>query len=37
MIEQLEERRAKYGLSYVVVGVHEADKFAPIVRQLAGT
>jgi probable F420-dependent oxidoreductase len=37
MIEQVEERRATFGLSYVVVGVQDAETFAPVVQRLAGT
>jgi probable F420-dependent oxidoreductase len=36
MVEQLEERRATFGLSYLVVGAHDAESFAPVVRQLSG-
>jgi probable F420-dependent oxidoreductase len=37
MIEQLEERRSTFGLSYIVVGVQDADALAPVVQRLAGT
>jgi probable F420-dependent oxidoreductase len=37
MIEQVQERRATFGLSYVVVGAQDADTFAPVVQHLAGT
>jgi hypothetical protein len=36
MIEQLEERRAAFGLTYVVVGAYDADALAPIVQRLTG-
>jgi alkanesulfonate monooxygenase SsuD/methylene tetrahydromethanopterin reductase-like flavin-dependent oxidoreductase (luciferase family) len=34
MIEQLEERRASFGLTYVVIGAYDADTLAPIVQHL---
>jgi probable F420-dependent oxidoreductase len=37
MIEQLQERRSTFGLSYVVVGAQDMDTFAPVVHGLAGT
>jgi probable F420-dependent oxidoreductase len=37
MIEQVQERRATFGLSYVVVGVQDAEAFAPVVQHLTGT
>lgn len=37
MIEQLRERRARLGLSYVAVMVTSAASFEPVVRRLAGT
>ena len=36
MIEQLEERRAAFGLTYVVVGAYDADTLAPIVQRVTG-
>ena len=36
MAEQLEERRARFGLSYVVVDLDVLDAFAPVVERLAG-
>jgi probable F420-dependent oxidoreductase len=36
MAEQLEERRAAFGLSYVVVNAEVMDAFAPVVERLAG-
>ena len=35
--DQLIERRARFGFSYVIVGADEIDDFAPVVAQLAGT
>ena len=37
VIEQLHERRERWGLSYVVFGDENIDEFAPIVAKLAGT
>jgi probable F420-dependent oxidoreductase len=37
IIEQLHQRRERWGLSYVVVGLENVDEFAPIVAKLAGT
>jgi probable F420-dependent oxidoreductase len=37
IIEQLERRRERWGLSYVVVGDDNVDEFAPIVAKLAGS
>ncbi len=37
MIEQLQERRARLGLSYVVSGAQTADWLVPVVQRLAGT
>jgi probable F420-dependent oxidoreductase len=37
MIEQIEERRSTFGLSYITIGVQDADNFAPVVQRLAGT
>ena len=34
--EMLEERRARYGISYVTVGRAAAESFAPVVARLAG-
>jgi alkanesulfonate monooxygenase SsuD/methylene tetrahydromethanopterin reductase-like flavin-dependent oxidoreductase (luciferase family) len=36
MIEQLEERRATFGLTYVVLGAYDADAFAPIMQRVSG-
>jgi alkanesulfonate monooxygenase SsuD/methylene tetrahydromethanopterin reductase-like flavin-dependent oxidoreductase (luciferase family) len=36
MADQLEERRASFGLSYVVVNAEVMDTFAPVVERLAG-
>jgi hypothetical protein len=35
--EQLVERRASYGISYVTVGRSVMEAFAPVVERLAGT
>jgi len=37
VIEQLHERRERWGLSYVVIGDENVDEFAPVVAKLAGT
>jgi probable F420-dependent oxidoreductase len=37
IVEQLERRRERWGLSYVVVGAENVDEFAPIVAKLAGS
>ena len=37
MIDQLQERRAALGLSYIVVNAQALDWFAPVVQRLAGT
>jgi probable F420-dependent oxidoreductase len=37
MIEQLQERRAALGLSYIVLSAQSAVWFAPVVAKLAGT
>ena len=37
IIEQLQQRRERWGLSYVVVGDDNVDEFAPIVAKLTGT
>ncbi len=37
MIELLEQRRARWQMSYHVVGSDVIDSFAPIVAELAGT
>jgi hypothetical protein len=34
MIDQLEERRATFGLTYVVLGAYDAETVAPIVRRV---
>jgi probable F420-dependent oxidoreductase len=36
MAEQLEERRATFGLSYVAVGSYATDAFAPVVERMSG-
>ncbi len=37
MVEDLRERRERYGFSYVIVGAEVVDEFAPVVAELAGT
>lgn len=37
VIEQLQRRRERWGVSYVVVGDENVDEFAPVVAKLAGT
>ncbi len=37
VIEQLQQRRERWGLSYVVVGDENVDEFAPVVAKLAGS
>lgn len=37
MVEQLRERRERYGLSYIVVTEPNIDRLAPVVARLAGT
>ncbi len=37
IVEQLQQRRERWGLSYVVVGDENVDEFAPVVAKLAGT
>ena len=34
--EDLQERRDRFGFSYVIVGPDEIDSFAPVVAELAG-
>src|SRR5579859_6257622 len=36
MIEQLQERRATFGLSYIVIGAQDAVSFGSVVQRLAG-
>jgi probable F420-dependent oxidoreductase len=36
MVEQLEERRATFGLTYVVIGAYDALAFAPVVQRMTG-
>ncbi len=36
IVEDLLERRERYGFSYVIVGPDEIDSFAPVVAELAG-
>ena len=37
VMEQLHERRERWGLSYVIVGDENIDEFAPVVAKLTGT
>ena len=37
VIEQLQRRRERWGLSYVIVGDENIDEFAPVVAKLTGT
>lgn len=36
LVEQLLQRRERWGLSYVIVGADEVEAFAPVVAELAG-
>jgi probable F420-dependent oxidoreductase len=36
MIEQLEERRDIFGLTYIVIGAHDAQAFAPVMQRITG-
>jgi probable F420-dependent oxidoreductase len=37
MVEQLQERRSRLGLSYIVSGLQTAESIAPLLQRLAGT
>ena len=37
IIDELRERRERWGFSYVIVGQNDIDPFAPVVAALAGT
>jgi probable F420-dependent oxidoreductase len=37
LIDDLQERRERWGFSYVIVGQNDVDAFAPVVAALAGT
>ena len=37
LIEALQQRRERYGISYVIVPGEVAEEFAPVVARLAGT
>lgn len=37
IIDDLRERRERYGFSYIIVGADDIDPFAPVVAELAGT
>jgi hypothetical protein len=36
LVEDLLERRERWGFSYIIVGGDDIDAFAPIVAELAG-
>jgi probable F420-dependent oxidoreductase len=37
MAQWLRERRERWGFSYIIVGHHDVEAFAPVVAELAGT
>jgi probable F420-dependent oxidoreductase len=37
LIDELQERRERWGFSYVIVGQNDVDAFAPVVAALAGS
>jgi hypothetical protein len=37
MVDQLEERRARFGISYVIAPKEGLDALAPVIDRLAGT
>ena len=37
IVDELRERRERWGFSYVIVGQDDVEAFAPVVAQLAGT
>ncbi|NNE11460.1 MAG: TIGR03621 family F420-dependent LLM class oxidoreductase [Ilumatobacter sp.] len=37
LVDDLQERRERWGFSYVIVGQNDVDAFAPVVAALAGT
>jgi probable F420-dependent oxidoreductase len=37
LVDDLRERRERWGFSYAIVGQHDIDAFAPVVAELAGT
>ncbi len=37
IIETLQERRERWGFSYVIVGTGDVEPFAPVVAALAGS
>ena len=37
MMEDLLQRRERWGFSYVIVGAEDVESFAPVVAQLAGS
>jgi hypothetical protein len=36
IVDQMEERRARYGFSYYVVSDRQLDRVSPLVAQLVG-
>jgi probable F420-dependent oxidoreductase len=36
IVEDLQERRSRFGFSYVIVGAENVDEFAPVVAELVG-
>ena len=37
LVDDLLERRERWGFSYVIVGQNDVEAFAPVVARLAGT
>ena len=37
LVDQLRERRERWGFSYVIVGQNDIEPFAPVVAALTGT
>ncbi len=37
IVDQLQERRDRWGFSYVIVGQNDIEPFAPVVAALTGT
>ena len=37
IIDELQERRERWGFSYIIVGQNDVDSFAPVVAALSGT
>ena len=36
LVEDLLERRERWGFSYIIVGADDVESFAPVVAELAG-